>query len=53
MLRYGCKAFAELTLDELYDALALRQAVFVLEQGPYLALSPCPFPTWCGKLPRC
>lgn len=28
--------FEALTLDELYDALAMRCRVFVLEQGPYL-----------------
>ena len=28
--------FAELGVDHLYDALALRCRVFVLEQGPYL-----------------
>ncbi|MFY9513064.1 MAG: GNAT family N-acetyltransferase [Rubrivivax sp.] len=28
--------FAELGVDNLYDALALRCKVFVLEQGPYL-----------------
>jgi ElaA protein len=28
--------FEQLTLDDLYDALALRCRVFVLEQGPYL-----------------
>lgn len=28
--------FAQLTVDELYDALALRCRVFILEQGPYL-----------------
>lgn len=28
--------FEQLTLDGLYDALALRCRVFVLEQGPYL-----------------
>jgi ElaA protein len=28
--------FGELGLDDLYDALALRSRVFVLEQGPYL-----------------
>lgn len=28
--------FEELTLQGLYDLLALRQRVFVLEQGPYL-----------------
>ena len=31
----GCR-FAELDVDNLYDALALRCRVFVLEQGPYL-----------------
>ncbi len=28
--------FAELGVDNLYDALALRARVFILEQGPYL-----------------
>lgn len=28
--------FAELGVDDLYDALQLRSRVFVLEQGPYL-----------------
>lgn len=28
--------FAELDIDQLYDLLALRSRVFVLEQGPYL-----------------
>lgn len=28
--------FAELGVDRLYDALALRCRVFILEQGPYL-----------------
>lgn len=28
--------FEELTLQGLYDLLALRQRVFILEQGPYL-----------------
>lgn len=28
--------YEDLTLDELYDALALRCRVFILEQGPYL-----------------
>ena len=28
--------FAELGVDNLYDALALRCRVFILEQGPYL-----------------
>jgi ElaA protein len=30
------RRFAELGVDDLYDALALRCRVFVLEQGPYL-----------------
>jgi ElaA protein len=28
--------FADLGVDDLYDALALRGRVFILEQGPYL-----------------
>lgn len=37
MLRYECKPFAALTLDELYEAMAIRQEVFVVEQNcPYL-----------------
>lgn len=36
MLSFTCKPYAHLSLDELYDSLALRQRVFVLEQGPYL-----------------
>ena len=28
--------FADLGVDHLYDALALRSRVFILEQGPYL-----------------
>ncbi|HUH14107.1 MAG TPA: GNAT family N-acetyltransferase [Longimicrobiales bacterium] len=32
MLRWQWKTFAELTLDELYRLLALRQEVFVVEQ---------------------
>jgi ElaA protein len=35
-LHWTWKRFPALTLDELYDALALRCRVFVLEQGPYL-----------------
>ncbi len=30
------RRFEQLGLDELYDALALRCRVFILEQGPYL-----------------
>ncbi|MDE1951037.1 MAG: GNAT family N-acetyltransferase [Burkholderiales bacterium] len=32
---WGWQRFAELGVDNLYDALALRCRVFVLEQGPY------------------
>jgi ElaA protein len=35
-LAWTWKRFGALSLDELYDALALRCRVFVLEQGPYL-----------------
>ena len=34
-LRWTWKRFEALSLDELYDALALRCRVFVLEQGAY------------------
>jgi ElaA protein len=34
--RWTWRRFGELTLDDLYDALALRCRVFVLKQGPYL-----------------
>lgn len=36
MLHWRWSRFGELSLDDLYDALALRSRVFVLEQGPYL-----------------
>jgi ElaA protein len=37
MLRFSCISFDELTLRELYDLLALRQEVFIVEQNcPYL-----------------
>jgi ElaA protein len=35
-LNWTCTRFKELGVDNLYDALALRCRVFVLEQGPYL-----------------
>ena len=35
-LTWTCCRFAELSVDSLYDALALRSRVFILEQGPYL-----------------
>lgn len=37
MIRFVCKPYSELTLDELYDSMVLRQDVFVVEQDcPYL-----------------
>lgn len=37
MLRWVCKPFNELTIDELYDTMRIRQEVFVVEQNcPYL-----------------
>ena len=30
--RFICKPFSELSLEELYDSLALRQEVFIIEQ---------------------
>jgi ElaA protein len=35
-MNWTCLHFHELGVDNLYDALALRCRVFVLEQGPYL-----------------
>ena len=35
MLAWHWSRFAELGVDALYDALALRCRVFILEQGPY------------------
>ena len=37
MCHFKCKSFSELTTDELYEIMALRQEVFVVEQNcPYL-----------------
>jgi ElaA protein len=36
VLHWTWSRFAELGVDNLYDALALRCRVFILEQGPYL-----------------
>jgi ElaA protein len=36
MLAWTWRRYEALSLDELYDALALRCRVFILEQGPYL-----------------
>ena len=35
-MRWHWQRFTELGRDDLYDALALRCRVFILEQGPYL-----------------
>ncbi|MCA0244492.1 MAG: GNAT family N-acetyltransferase [Proteobacteria bacterium] len=35
-MRWQWQRFSELGRDDLYDALALRCRVFILEQGPYL-----------------
>lgn len=35
-MNWAWQRFAELGVDNLYDALALRCRVFILEQGPYL-----------------
>ena len=44
---WRCVPFAELTLDELYAALALRQRVFVVEQDcPYLDADGLDAPAW-------
>ena len=37
MCHFKCKSFSDLSLDELYEIMALRQQVFVVEQDcPYL-----------------
>ena len=37
MIQFTCKPFADLTVFELYDIMALRQEIFVIEQNcPYL-----------------
>ncbi|MCC6412548.1 MAG: GNAT family N-acetyltransferase [Saprospiraceae bacterium] len=37
MVQFTCKSFHELSVDELYEILALRQEVFIVEQNcPYL-----------------
>jgi ElaA protein len=36
LVNWTWRRFHELGVDNLYDALALRSRVFVLEQGPYL-----------------
>lgn len=37
MIQFSCKRFSEFSLEELYEVMALRQEVFVVEQDcPYL-----------------
>ena len=37
MIQFTCKPFADLTIYELYDIMALRQEIFIIEQNcPYL-----------------
>ncbi len=37
MIHFTCKPFADLTVYELYDIMALRQEIFIIEQNcPYL-----------------
>jgi len=44
-LQFTCKFFIELTLEELYEIMALRQEVFVVEQD-------CPYLDADGKDPK-
>lgn len=46
LLKYQCLHFSQLTLDQLYALMHLRQAVFVLEQD-------CPYIDADGKDPHC
>lgn len=45
VLQFTCKFFDELTLSELYEIMALRQIVFVVEQD-------CPYLDADGKDPK-
>lgn len=45
-IHWQCKAFDELSLNELYSLLALRAEVFVVEQD-------CPYQDLDGKDPQC
>ena len=52
MLNYTCLPFAQLSVYELYDIMALRQEVFVVEQNcPYLDCDGKDLPAWhlCGR----
>lgn len=46
-IQFVCKKFYDLSLDELYEAMALRQDVFVVEQDcPYLDADGKDQPAW-------
>jgi ElaA protein len=45
-MRWTWSRFADLGVDDLYDALALRCRVFILEQGPYLDLDGIDRQSW-------
>ena len=47
MCHFKCKSFSELTNEELYEIMALRQEVFVVEQDcPYLDADGKDQPAW-------
>jgi ElaA protein len=47
MLNWSLKTFNQLTINELYDLLKLRSAIFVVEQNcPYLDLDDRDQPAW-------
>ena len=47
MIHYACLPFQDLTATELYEILALRQAVFVVEQNcPYLDADGVDLKSW-------
>lgn len=45
-VRWTWARFTELGLDAMYEALALRARVFILEQGPYLDLDGVDRQSW-------
>ena len=45
-MRWQWQRFSELGRDDLYDALALRCRVFILEQGPYLDIDGADRSAW-------
>jgi len=47
MIRFFCKSFDKLTLQELYEIMQIRQEVFVVEQNcPYLDADGRDFDAW-------